>query len=205
MSDQEKLTEIDGPMLAAAFPIRHRLEAIAAGDEVARLLAPRQSTVRFSVRVEAETVLIPARLNFVSNELALLENDQAWRFARALHTRSNDGFERQRAARDLLNSMESWAAPFIVALMGEYIVEILEDIADALTPELEQTLGDFIVGNEAFWATTKRRVTSYWNAYHASSCATGPHGSWRRDEYVGFKLTGRLEAAAFGEPQPARR
>ena len=139
MSDQEKLTKIDGPMLAAAFPIRHRLGAIAAGDEVARLLAPRQSTVRFSVRVEAETVLIPARLNFVSNELALLENEQAWRFARALHTRSNDGFERQRAARDLLNSMESWAAPFIVALMGEYIVEILEDIADALTPELENS------------------------------------------------------------------
>lgn len=203
MSDQEMLTEIDGPMLAAAFPSEYRPEAIAAGHEAARLLAPRQWTERFTAQVEAETVLVPARLHFVSDQPALLESHQAWRFARALQTRSNDGFERQRAARDLLRSMEPWAAPFIVALIGEYIVEILEDISDALTPELEQTLAAFIADNEALWATTKRRVTSYWNVYYRSSWKSELRQAYRRDEYVGFELTDRLDAAALERAQQA--
>ena len=80
-------------------------------------------------------MLIPARLHFVSGGLQLTQSDEAWLFARALQTRSNDGFERQLAARDLLPEIRPWAAPFIVALIGEYIVEILDDIAAALTTE----------------------------------------------------------------------
>ena len=203
MSEEERLTKIDGPMLAAAFPIEHRQVAMLAGQEAARLLAPRQWTERFAVQLEGESVLIPARLHFTSNRLALPETDEAWRFARALQTRSNDGFERQRAARDLLRSAESWSAPFIVALIGEYIVEILEDVSDALTPELEQTLGAFILDNEPFWVTTKRRITSYWNAYYRSSWASELRRAYRRNEYVGFRLADRLEAAAFGSTRTA--
>jgi len=203
MSDQKMLTKIDGSMLAMAFPIEYRPKAMAAGREAARLLAPRQWTELFTAQVEAETVLIPARLHFMSSQLTLLENDQAWRFARALQTRSNDGFERQRAARDLLRDVEPWAAPFIVALIGEYIVEILEDISDALTPELEQTLAAFIADNKALWTTTKRRIASYWNVYYRRGRDLRP--AYRRDEYVGFQLSDRLDAAAFGSAQPTRK
>ncbi len=150
-----------------------------------------------------QSVLIPARLHFASERLQLNETDEAWRFARALQTRSNDGFERQRAARDLMVDLEPWGAPFIAALIGEYIVEILEDISNALTPDLERTLGEFIVENQAFWATTKRRVASYWNAYYRSSWASELRRAYRRDEYVGFKLTDRLEAAASSNARTA--
>jgi hypothetical protein len=198
MSDVEMLTSIDGPMLAAAFPTDHRAAAMTAGLDAARLLAPRQRTERFAVQVEGQTVLIPARLHFASQGLALAQSDEAWRFARALQTRSADGFERQRAARDLLGDMPSWAAPFIIALIGEYVVKILEDISAAMIPELERRLGSFIVQNGAFWNTTKRRVTSYWNAYYRPSRRAEAGRSWRRDEYIGFELVERLEAAAQG-------
>lgn len=202
MGDREMLTTIDGPMLAAAFPIEHQRAALLAGQAAAQLLAPRQWTERFAVQSASDTVLIPVRLHFASNQLALPESDEAWRFVRALQTRSGDGFERQRAARDLLRDTETWVAPFIVTLIGEYIVEILDDVSNALTPELERTLGRFIVENEAFWVTIKRRVTSYWNAYYRSSWASELRRAYRRNEYVGFKLTERLEAAAFGSTRP---
>lgn len=197
MGDGEMLTAIDGSLLAGAFPAEYRHLALAAGRDAARLLAPRQWTERFAVRVDGQTVLIPARLHFASSRLALIDSDEAWLFARALQTRSNDGFERQRAARDLLKRSQPWATPFIVALIGEYISEILEDIFTEMTPELEQSLGHFIAYNVDFWSTTKRRVISYWNAYYRSGWSSELRRAYRRDEYVGFALVDRLESAAF--------
>lgn len=197
MSEQEMLTSIDGPMLAEAFSCEYRAEATSAGDAVARLLTRRQWTERFSVHVGAQRVLIPARLHFTSDRLSLTGSDEAWPFARALQTRSNDGFERQRAARDLLADLHGWGAPFIVALIGEYVVEILDDIAAALTPEIARTLGAFIACNEAYWSTTKRRVTSYWNVYYRARWLDDYGRAERRDEFVGFRLVQQLEAAVF--------
>lgn len=203
MSDREMLTAIDGRTLATAFPVADRAVAMLAGMDAARRLAPRQWTERFAVRVAGETVLIPARLHFASDQLSLAEDDEAWRYARALQTRSNDGFQRQIAARDLFEDMRPWAAPFVVALIGEYIVEILDDICSAMTPNVERTLGAFIVHNDSYWTTTKRRVTSYWNAYYRSGLSSDCRRAYRSEEYVGFKLIDCLEAAAFGCAIPA--
>jgi len=190
------LTEIDGPMLAEAFPSEHLPEAVIAGTEVAQRLMLRQWTDRFAVQVGFQSVLIPSRLNFSPDQLIMVETEEAQRFVRALETRSNDGFERQRAARDLLATMEPWGAPFILSLVGEYVIEILEDIAASITPENERILGTFITRNEAYWNTIKRRVASYWNVYYRSC---------RRAAYVGFELVERLEAAAFVCAETSRK
>lgn len=198
MSDQSMLTEIDGSILAEAFSANHRLEALSAGDAVARLLDQHQWTDRFTVQADGQSVLIPARLRFASDRLGIADSERTWRFARALQTRSNDGFERQRAARDLMDDLQPWSAPFIVTLIGEYIVEILNDIYAALTPHDAQTVAAFIVQNEAYWGTTKRRVMSYWDVYYRSRRSSETRHCYRRDEYVGFKLIDRLETAAIG-------
>lgn len=195
MSQHEMLTEIDGPMLAEAFSVEYRSAATSAGVAVACLLAPRQWTERFAVQAQGQGILIPARLNFASDQLPMTESNEAWGFARALQTRSNDGFERQRAARDLLVDLRPWAAPFIVALIGEYIAEILDDIYAALTPENARTLAAFIAQNETYWNTTKHRVVSYWDVYYRSNRSSETRRSYRRDEYIGFKLINRLEMA----------
>lgn len=210
MANQEMLTDIGAWVLAEAFPIEHRPAASRAAEIVARGLAPRQWTERFSVCTMGQTVSIPGRLHFTSRKLLVSEDDDAWPFVRALQTRSNDGYGRQRAARELLTDLQPWGAPFIIALLGEYIVEILDDVSEALTPEVEQILAAFIIDNQAFWATIRRRVTSYWNAYYRSRHASELRQAYRREEYVGFRLTNRLEAAAFGPsmapcaPRPCR-
>lgn len=186
------LANIDGATLAEAFPRQQYDWALSAGQEVSCRLAAEQWTERLPFLVDNQIVQMPVRLHFASHRLALPESDPAWHFACALLTRSNDGFERQRAARFLLDGPEPWAAPFIVALIGEYIVEILEDVLAAMTPSVEHTLGSFIAYNVAFWETTKRRIASYWNVYYRN----GGRGAYRRQEYVGFKLADRLDKAA---------
>lgn len=166
MSDQAMLTKINELMLAEAFAPAHRPMALSAGEAVVRALASRQWTERFAIQAEGQGVLIPARLQFATDRLRLSKGDPAWGLARALQTRSSDGFLRQAAARDLIGDFQPWAAPFIVALIGEYIVEILEDIAAGLTPEMTLALAAFIAENPAYWRTTKCRVMSYWDAYY---------------------------------------
>jgi hypothetical protein len=202
MSNQEMLTEINALLLAEAFSPEHRGLSVLASEAVARGLAPRQWTERFAVLAEGQSVLIPARLHFASSRLQLNRNDESWLFARALQTRSNDGFERQRATRDLLPNLKPWAAPFIVALIGEYIVEILDDIAATLTPEDALTLGAFVIENQGYWNTVKRRVMSYWDVYYRSPRGSETRHAYKRDEYVGFRLINRLEMAASGRAQP---
>jgi hypothetical protein len=202
---------------------------------VVRALASRQWTERFAVQTQEQGVLIPARLYFATDRLRLSKGDPAWGYARALQTRSSDGFLRQAAARDLIGDFQPWATPFIVALIGEYIVEILEDIAAGLTPEMTLALAAFIAENPAYWRTTKRRVMSYWDAYYRhggydmpvmhvtlmeeASCwsrvkrhmlrywnvghrhdrGNVMHRSYRRDEYIGFKLIDRFDLAVTGQ------
>ena len=114
-----------------------------------------------------------------------------------LQTRSNDGFKRQRAAADLLADLPPWGAPFIIGLFGEYVVEILDDIAAALTPELERTLAAFIACNEPYWNNAKQKVASYWNVYYRARWLNDYGRAERRDEFVGFGLIEQLETAVF--------
>jgi hypothetical protein len=42
--------------------------------------------------------------------------------------RHHDGFGRQRQLKTLLDADEPWTAPFIVQLLGEYVIQICRDI-----------------------------------------------------------------------------
>ncbi|MGN6278869.1 MAG: hypothetical protein ACTHM8_09130 [Sphingomonas sp.] len=197
MRDHEMLTAIPGAMLAEAFTSEHREAAMAAGKIVARRLAPRQWTERFALLVEGETVLMPARLYFSEEHAMSAKDVECWPFIRALQSRSNDGYERQRAVRDLLGFPKPSFAPFIVALIGEYVVEILDDIFVGMTPEFERQIGSFLAANPAYWSTVKRRVTSYWNVYYRARWLNDQGRVERRNEYVGTRLVERLDAAVL--------
>jgi hypothetical protein len=99
--------------------------------------------------------------------------------------------------------------PFVVQLVGEYVVEILESIrhhlSDLTSKRSTQRLayGDFIARNPGFFARTEHRVVSYWACYHRGKfpdfgtypgghpCGT-PHG-WRLSS---VKLTATHQANA---------
>lgn len=92
--------------------------------------------------------------------------------------------------------MPPWAAPFIVALIGEYVIEILDDIHAALTRNNIQVLAAFTNHNPAYWSVTKSRVTSYWNEYYQAIWIADQGRAEFRQEHVGFRLIEQIERAA---------
>ena len=160
--------------LVAAFP------AALEGDVRAVLaLMPHVKCLQvrwFTVLVQGEKVTIPGRLY----------NPEPARSAEAglspvqsvilgcLYSRHDDGFVRQRRIEQVIAVAEPWVVPFVVQLVGEYVLEILMAIRRGL-PDLvmagsvrQALYGRFLADNPEFFARTERRVVSYWNCYYGA-------------------------------------
>lgn len=159
----------------------------------------------FTVLVNGEPLNIPARMYnpepqapalraFTANHRAVLA---------CLYTRHHDGYVRQRHLGTILGLLDAWIPPFVVQLIGEYVVEILHDIAEGLREldvegsEQRTQYGAFVVENPGFFELTAQRVISYWNAYYRYE---PPYPD--RANYPGFPLVSSLRGAA-AELQPA--
>ncbi|TIN76071.1 MAG: hypothetical protein E5Y29_16680 [Mesorhizobium sp.] len=89
--------------------------------------------------------------------------------SQCLLTRSTDGYLRQKSAKIILPLNEPWTIPFIVLLLGEYVVEILDDIHLAM-PYFDQTAyASFVRQNRQVMRAIRAKATSYWNAYYRQS------------------------------------
>ena len=156
----------------AAFPAR-------LADDVRSVLAfvpdARLGPVEpFQVEVQGEIVAIPSRIYNEEPEVGLersLTGTQRL-ILHCLYSRHSDGRVRQRRLEQIVSSSEPWVAPFVVQLVGEYVLEILEAIGQGL-PGLavpgsaqRRLYGEFISRNAVFFARTERRVVSYWSCYH---------------------------------------
>ncbi|HEY2268299.1 MAG TPA: hypothetical protein VGI96_37180 [Streptosporangiaceae bacterium] len=86
-----------------------------------------------------------------------------------IYSRHHDGYVRQRWLGTLLDADEPWAAPFIVQLLGEYVIEICRDIerfARSSFSPMHQHLSVFLDENPCFAALTRQRAISYWSCYY---------------------------------------
>lgn len=134
----------------------------------------------FSVEIGEETLWIPYRIYHDPADIDFdcLTQTQSEILA-CLLTRHHNGFVREQYLSSILDCNYEWMPPFIVQLVGEYVIEIVCSIRDSvhrLDPELYRR---FLIHNPAFYGTTKRRVQSYWNCYHRGK---------RREDYSGFQL-----------------
>jgi hypothetical protein len=111
-----------------------------------------------------------------------------------LYTRHHDGFVRQRWLKPVLSLEDDWAVPFIVALAGEYVLDIILDIRRAVAAAVHpgspqrQRYGRFIAENRRFFDLVRDRATSYWNCYHRTAFA--------RADYPAFSLLTALADSA---------
>jgi len=121
-----------------------------------------------------------------------------------LYSRHCDGRIRQRHLEQIMGLEEAWVVPFVVQLVGEYVVQILEVIYRGLpglgAPGSAQRglYGEFIARNPAFFARTERRVVSYWSCYYRREYPV--FGA-----YPGSSLVEELRTAAsekLGAPWP---
>jgi len=92
--------------------------------------------------------------------------------AGCVYTRHHDGRIRQHALGLALSQDVEWCAPFIVQLLGEYVVDICVDIERFLRtrldgfPETARGLGHFADSNPTFMELTRARAVSYWAEYY---------------------------------------
>ena len=116
--------------------------------------------------VKGQMVAIPRRLHFIglSADTDGLSNLNL--ASRCLITRATDGRLRQKAVRSIIEHQSAWGAPFVLMLLGEYVIEIVEDIRDAL-PVLDQSVyGNLVRENRQTVQRLRARATSYWDAYY---------------------------------------
>jgi hypothetical protein len=184
--NDEPLTAISVDLLAGSFPTSMRVSALDAASVVYEQLCADQWASCLHLNVGNESIEIPHRLRFENSAAAIHPGGVVEQMIACLQTQSCDGFQRQRALQVILADVKPWSAPFVTALVGEYIVEIIDDIYAALSAQNISALASFIDENALYWEITKQRVASYWDVYY--------RGRYARQNYSGFKVIHVLEA-----------
>jgi hypothetical protein len=123
----------------------------------------------FSVLVGDGRLSAPYRVYYLPPDLRSViarSSGETQALALCLGTRHWDGFIRQECLGQLVDAERPWTAPFIVQLLGEYVVEIAQVILAALQEGYVAGLAQFVIDNPSFMVTTRQRVVSYWNCYY---------------------------------------
>ena len=174
--------------LLDAFPSRLRTDVFSA---VAVLPQPfHVLDKRFTVRLNGEKLAIPFRVYYDlsgidSSRLSLRQGQ----LLDGILTRHHDGHVRQERLGDILTLNQDWVTPFVLQLVGEYVLEIIQEI-EANLGKLDTSLyGDFLRQNPEFLRLTEQRVISYWNCNYRSV---------RREEYAGFRVLHFFKGCAAG-------
>ena len=158
--------------LLAAFPAALHDDVAAALAVVPPVQFPPINP--FTVVVRGESITIPARIYNPEpspGDEGRLTRTQST-VLDCLYARHGDGFVRQRRIARVARSTEEWVAPFVVELVGEYVVEIVREIGSALTELTDErsiqfaVYGKYVAANRRRFALVQRRVVSYWSCYY---------------------------------------
>ncbi|MGW2372250.1 hypothetical protein [Kitasatospora sp. NPDC001683] len=159
-------------MLPAAFPAEFAADA---ADVMAVVPAARHRPLGpFAVVVEGEQIAIPHRVHHDEPSPAAVAglSPRQRQLLHCWYSRHGDGWVRQRHLARIVRSADPWVVPFVLRLVGEYVLEILVAIGDELPGLLAPgspgrlAYGRFIAANPAFFDRLQRQVVSYWSCYH---------------------------------------
>lgn len=174
-----------------AFPVELKpiaaelLPALAIGEQW-------PATQGFVVNVQSQILSAPSRVYYslpqLRSQIRSLSGESRT-LALCLATRHWDGFVREEYIRELVKINRPWVAPFVVQLLGEYVIQIVNVIVAALPLVNREVYGEFVRENPHFLATTKRRATSYWDCYHR-------HPDTQLREYPGLLAIEQVEDMA---------
>lgn len=178
----------DARVLLHGFPMELRQDVTAVADAVARpdfVMAARGERVS----VQGEEVVIPYRVYNpeLSGSAIGTMSDRQRLIAGCIYSRHCDGHLRERSCARIVASAEPWVVPYVVRLLGEYVVEISALILDRLTAQSSFTspgYRQFVRANTDFMARTEQRAVSYWNCYYRQDHA--------RAEYPAIVAISRL-------------
>lgn len=84
----------------------------------------------------------------------------------ALFTRHHNGFIRSCAIQRLMHLYPKECIPYLVQLLGEYVVEICEIICKHSTKQQKAWVDSFLLQNKSYTRRIRSQVASYWDCYH---------------------------------------
>jgi len=96
------------------------------------------------------------------NELTELQKD----ILNCFYLRHLDGFVRQKRLGLLLDKDGYFVIAYKFGLLGEYVVEILEDLQKHITPDTIDSFVKFANDNEKYFNRIKSKMVSFWNAHY---------------------------------------
>lgn len=177
-----------------AFPSEVRAVAADVAAALPRVsLSPHG---QFIVDVAGERLAIPTRIYNDEPDDAQDDWTPTHRLvAHCLYTRHHDGRVRERHALHIVSDLTPWVLPYVVQLVGEYVVEIVAALEERL-PEIgtpgspqQRAYGAFLAANPEILRLTRARAISYWDCYY------------RKDfpalaDYPGHRLIAAFEKAA---------
>ena len=122
----------------------------------------------FQVRLQGEALNIPYRVYYSKEQLLAYADNVGHEgtVSLCLGTRHFDGFVREKCIKRLLERDAYWTVPFVIQLLGEYVLEVALPIEQALPSAIGKNYAGFLNENVSYFETTGRRTISYWNAYY---------------------------------------
>ena len=88
--------------------------------------------------------------------------------------------------RSILEHQEIWVIPFIVLLLGDYVVEVVNEIFPPLLGFDRLAYADFVRRNRAAMRVLRAKATSYWDAHYREAYPI-------RNSYPGLAALSQLE------------
>ena len=118
--------------------------------------------------VDGERVVIPYRIYTPEPraELATSLDEDAALALTCCYTRHHDGFLREQSVISIIGFDRAWIVPFVIQLLGEYVVEISESILERLDELQPEIYRRFAAANESFMRLTRNHIVSYWACYY---------------------------------------
>lgn len=123
------------------------------------------------VQVDGAVVSIPYRVYFPPASIADIEGLTATEQAvfASFMTRHHDGHQREYWARFLCERPSSWAAPYLAALLGDYVIQVLEAVRDTLSDEWKPIMKRYAEENQISLRALNHRILNYWTIYYRYS------------------------------------
>ena len=175
--------EKDLKMMLEAFPRKYEQDIVSIFD-VIELKSSSFYSSNFEVHIGNETLKIPERIYYdeIENELFLKLSQTQQYLLDCYYTRHHNGYIRQRKLNKIFENgeVECCVIPYIMRLIGEYVVEIINEIHNNIKLVNQIELGLFIAENEKFTIKICGRIASYWGEYYRSE--------YEKKNYPGFKL-----------------
>ena len=177
------------PELTEAFPEDLRESVRAVLEATSREQSPlvRSPNDIGLVTLNGERLRIPARIYRDEPDWSWVRSRKPVErsVAACLYTRHHDGYVRERALSHLPPVEAPWMAPFVIQLLGEYVIELVERAAMLIQGSPNTAFVVFLRENAGFLDLTAQRATSYWNEYHRRRFR-------KREEYPAFPAIATL-------------